>query len=127
MSKKKTALNFDRRGGVIVISRAMREKSVYQDMTSVSKVLMDLMQMQWKPYAPVSYGVREAAAKIRCTKNTASKSFNELIERGFIVCFEQSLFNSRTGSRTRDWRLTWMPFDGKDPTHDWERWRPEKK
>jgi DNA-binding transcriptional regulator YhcF (GntR family) len=122
MAKKKNKLGYDKRGGVMAVSRGMRESMTYQKMPPAAKVLMDLLHMQWRPDKPVSYGVREAAKKIGCTTNTAGKSFKILIERGFIVCFEQSMFNSKTGSRTRDWRLTWMPFDGKNPTHDWEKW-----
>jgi hypothetical protein len=59
-----------------------------------------------------------------CGKDTAAKAFKVLVDRGFIVCFEQSAFNTKTGSKTRDWRLTWMPFDFKDPTHNWEKWEP---
>lgn len=122
MSKKKSKLGYDSRGGVLAVSRAMRQTFVYESMPASAKVLMDLLQMQWRSDRPVGYGVREAAQKIGCTKNTAGKAFNILLDRGFIVCFEQSLFNSRTGSKTRDWRLTWMPFDDKDPTHNWEQW-----
>jgi hypothetical protein len=124
MSKKKPKLGYDSRGGVLAVSRAMRESVVYASMPATAKVLMDLLQMQWRSDKPVSYGVREAAQKIGCTKNTAGKAFNILLDRGFIVCFEQSSFNSKTGSKTRDWLLTWMPFDVKNPTHNWEKWTP---
>jgi len=106
------------------VSRAMRESIVYESMPANAKVLMDLMQIQWRNEKLVAYGVREAAKKIRCTKETASKAFKILWERGFIVCAEESVFNSKTGSKTREWRLTWMPFDSKKPTNDWEKWRP---
>lgn len=124
---KKPKLNFDQRGGVIVVSRFMRESSAYEAMPASAKVLMDLLQMQWRNDKPVAYGVREAAQKIGCTANTASKAFITLQERGFIVCDTESLFNSRTGSKAREWRLTWMPFFDKKPTHDWEKWQPEIK
>jgi hypothetical protein len=122
MAKKKIKLEFDQRGGVIVISRRMRESQAYESMPSSAKVLMDLLQMQWRLDRPVGYGVREAAKKIGCTPNTASKSFSLLVSRGFINCFEESFFSSRTGSRARDWTLTWMPFKDKRPSHDWEKW-----
>lgn len=129
MSKKKGTqkLSFDRRGGTIVASRAMRESYVYESMPATAKVLMDLLQLQWRNGRPVAYGVREAAEKIGCTPTTATKAFRVLWERGFIVCVTESFFNSKTGSKTREWRLTWMPFDYKNPTHDWEKWRPENK
>jgi hypothetical protein len=125
MARKKPELPFDSRGGVLVVSRAMREKPVYESMPADAKVLMDLLHMQWRNDRPVAYGVREAAGNIHCTPNTAGIAFKILHERGFIVCANESLFNSRTGSRTREWRLTWMPYLDRDPTHDWEKWQPE--
>ena len=122
MAKKKNKLGYDQRGGVMVVSRGMRESMAYQTMPAAAKVLMDLLHMQWRPDKAVSYGVREAAKKIGCTTNTSGKSFKILVERGFIVCLEESLFNSRTGSRTREWRLTWLPFTDRNPTHNWEKW-----
>lgn len=127
MSKKKPKLGYDQRGGVMVISRAMRESSAYVSMPATAKVLMDLLQMQWRNDKSVAYGIREATQKIGCTRNTAVKAFKILQERGFIICDEESFFSSKTGSRAREWRLTWMPFDYKNPTHDWEKWNPENK
>jgi hypothetical protein len=121
---KKLKLDFDHRGGVMVVSRVMRESSIYESMPATAKVLMDLLQMQWRNDRPVGYGVREAAQKIGCAPNTASKAFIILQERRFIACDSEALFNSRTGSKTREWRLTWMPFLDQKPTHDWEKWQP---
>lgn len=126
MAKKKLKLGFDSRRGVIVISRGMRETYTYESMPATAKVLMDLLQLQWRNDRPVCYGVREAAQKISCTTNTASKAFKILQERGFIVCQEESLFNSKKGSKAREWRLTWMPFEYRNPTHDWENWQAKK-
>lgn len=126
MAKKKPKLGFDQRGGVMAVSRAMRESLAYVTMPATAKVLMDLIHLQWRNDRLVGYGVREAAQKIGCTPNTAGKAFNILQGRGFIVCEEQSLFNSKTGSKAREWRLTWMPFEYAKPSHDWEKWQAEK-
>lgn len=126
MAKKKPRLGYDSRGGVLAVSREMRESYVYESMPATAKVLMDLLQMQWRNDRPVGYGVREAAQKIGCHNDTAAKAFKTLCERGFIVCHAESLFNSKTGSKSREWRLTWMPFEGRNPTHNWEKWQPEK-
>jgi hypothetical protein len=127
MAKKKPKLGFDQRGGVIVVSQGMLKASVYETMPATAKVLLQLLQMQWRNDKPVAYGVREAAQRIGSTANTASKAFKMLQERGFIVCENESLFNSKTGSKAREWRLTWMPFEYRNPSHDWEKWQPENK
>ena len=125
MSKKRPKLGYDQRGGVLAVSRAMRESKAYESMPATAKVLMDLLQIQWRNDRPVSYGVRESAKKIHCSLTTASSAFQILMERGFIVCHSESLFNSRNGSKAREWRLTWMPFELENPTHNWEKWKPE--
>jgi hypothetical protein len=127
MAKKKLKLGYDQRGGVLAVSRAMLESMAYGSMPPTAKVLMTLLQLQWRNDKPVGYGVREAALKIGCTLNTAGKAFKVLQEHGFIICENQSLFNSTTGSKTREWRLTWLPFEWKNPTHEWEKWQPENK
>jgi len=123
MSKKKKALPFDKRGGVLAINRRMLNSDAYKTLKPYDKVLLLLLHEQWRNERPVAYSVREAEKKIPCNIKTASKSFNKLQEVGFIVCKEQSLFNSRTGSKAREWRLTWLPYQDNEPTNDWEKWR----
>ncbi len=77
----------------MVVSRAMRESLAYVSMPATAKVLMDLLQLQWRKNRPVAYGVREAAQKISCTANTAAKAFKILQERGFIVCEENNPYS----------------------------------
>lgn len=126
MSRKNKALPFDKNGGTLAINRRMLSSSAYKSLTSHQKVLILLLQEQWRNDKAVAYSVREAAAKIPCKPNTACKAFGALVECGFIVCTELSEFNSRTGSKAREWRLTWMPFDSKPPSNDWEKWGIEK-
>jgi hypothetical protein len=101
----------------------MIEHPNYQKLPPSAKVLILLLQTQYDNSSTklVAYGVREAAKRIPCSKDTATKAFKILQECGFIECKEQSLFNSRTGSKTREWRLTWMPWRGKEPSHEWEQ------
>ena len=109
----------------MAVSRAMRESDSYKSMTPTAKVLMDLLHMQWRPNKLIAFGVREAGKNIGCKPETAGKAFKMLQDRGFIFCETESLFNSKTGSKAREWRLTWMPFECRDPTHDWEKRKPE--
>lgn len=118
--KSKDKLPFDSRGGVIVQRRSMIESNAYYSLTARAKVLLTLLQLHWKNDTPVGYGIREAMEKIPCAKGTAQKAFQELEMAGFTEKVDDSLFNSRLGSKTRTWRLTWMPYKGKPPTNEWE-------
>jgi hypothetical protein len=118
--RKKSTLPFDSKGGTLMIPRRMLESPVWKALSAQTKVLLVLMQIHWRNDDAVGYGVREAMAKIPCAKGTAQKAFIEAQEAGFIVMVDHSLFNSREQSKTRTWRLTWMPWKSKAPTQDWE-------
>lgn len=123
--KKKYTLPFDNSGGVIVLSLRMIKSPTYQNLTSQAKVLMMLLQIHWRNEKLVDYSVREAAEKIPCDPKTARKAFNQLQERGFITCMEFAVFSSRTQSKSRSWRLEWLPFNDRPPVNTWKNWTDE--
>ncbi len=121
MTRKKQSLPFDKRGGAIVLSRYLIESNNYQTLSTHARSLMILLHIQWRADRPVDYGVREAEKRLVCNRKTVMKAFNQLVERGFIVCMEQSTFSTRTQSKTRSWRLTWLPYNFDLPSNDWEK------
>jgi hypothetical protein len=120
VAKKKEDLPFDRRGGVIVFGKRMVNSSQYLKLPAQAKVLLILLQDHWRNTRPIDYGIREAMKKIPCSKGTAQKAFKLLENGGFIEKIDESLFNSRTMSKSRTWRLTWLPYKGRPPTNEWE-------
>lgn len=118
---KKRKLPFDKRNGVIAIPRHVLESPVYKQLSSQAKALMIQLQIHWRPERPIGFGIREAQQTIPCSRHKAVSVFKELQEAGFIVMVDESLFCSRTESKTRTWRLTWMPWNSRFPTNEWER------
>ena len=118
---KKLKLPFDRRGSMIVLRRQMLESKNFLDLSPQAKILLLLLQVQWRPGRAVGYGVREAEEKIGCSRKIAMRAFSELREAGFIRMVDESLFCSRRHSKTRTWRLTWLPWNYSEPTNDWEK------
>ena len=57
---------------------------------------------------------------IQIHEHEVEESINYLLDNGFIEKIDESLFNSRTGSKSRTWRLTWLPYKDLPPTNDWE-------
>lgn len=125
MSKKKQSLPFDKRGGVVAIRRPLLESENYLTLRPQEKVLITLLQIHWRNDKPVDYGVDEAAKKIPCDRRTAMRAFKVLRERGFISLVNESIFNSRTQSTSRSWRLEWLPYNSKEPSNKWEQWKNE--
>jgi len=122
MTKRKAKrLPFDSKGGLVAVPLRLLKSEQYCRLSPEAKVLMLMMQVHWRPDDPVAYGVREAMAKISCAKGTAQRAFDQLQSAGFIALVDDSMFSSRTQSRARTWRLTWMPYMGKAPTQEWEK------
>ncbi len=122
MANNKSKLLFDREGGTVAIQRRLLASKGYLNLTPYAKVLMTLIHRHWTPAGPVGFGVRQAEREIPCSRRIAMRAFNELEKSGFIVKEDESLFCSRTKSKTRTWRLTWMPCWGnRAPTNDWEK------
>ena len=123
--KKKHTLPFDNRGNTLVMRTHLLKSNTYLSLSPQAKVLMTLLHIHWKNDKLVDYGVREAAEKIPCDRRTAIKAFNQLQERGFITCMELAFFSSRTQSKSRAWRLEWLPFNDNPPANTWEKWPDE--
>ena len=118
--RKKNKPKFDGRGGVIVMCRYMLNHDAYITLMPQAKVLMQLLQQHWQDEKEVDYGIREASTKIPCSRKTAMKAFDQLEKRGFITKTSEAMFSSRTFSKSRSWRLNWMPFCGREPTQQWD-------
>lgn len=123
MAKKRHP--FRKKGGVLVIPIDLILSENYRTLYRYSQQLLLLLQVHWREDRPVAFGVREVERLLNCDRRTAMKAFDELQKRGFIVKIDESLFNSRTESRSRTWRLTWLPYDWKSPTEEWEKWTNE--
>ena len=124
LASKKNLLPFDRYGGVVTTQRRLFKSRAYLGLSAQAKALLQLLHVEWRPDRPIGYGVREAEAKIPCSRKTAMRAFHDLVERGFIVMVDESLFCSRSQSKTRTWRLTWLPWNHNAPTNNWEKWTP---
>ena len=119
---KKSGIPFDKVGGTLVTQRRMLESAAWLGLSAQAKVLMQLIQRHWTPKGPIGFGVRQAEEEIPCSRKTARKAFDELVDGGFIVMVDESLFCSRSQSKSRTWRLTWMPcWNNRPPTNDWEK------
>jgi hypothetical protein len=121
VAKPKHTLPFDKRGVRVVIQRCLLTSAAYLELSPQAKALVHLMQVHWRPDKPVSFGVREAEQKIPCCRRTAMSAFKELQDGGFIKLIEESRFCSRTQSKTRTWRLTWLPWNSRAPSNEWEK------
>ena len=112
-------LKFKESGGVIVMPIPMIDSLAYQHLSAKAVKLMSFMQRHWKQDKAIDYGITQTTKSIRCSRDTASKLFNELVDFGFIALVEEADFYA---NRARSWRLTYKPFIDREPTHNWKNW-----
>ncbi len=68
----------------------------------------------------IALSCREAAERCGIGKGTASRSFERLIQCGFIKVGEDAAFNTK-GKRSRRWILTHEMLDNKPATNEWKK------
>jgi len=120
MAKRKS-LKYKHPGGVLGVPREVVRSRVYLDMSSNAQVLMIHLQDVWKDYEPViHYSTRRVINILGVSAGTASKAFKELEEHGFIQMAEEGDW---LNGKAREWRLTWLTANGREPTNDWKDWK----
>jgi len=74
----------------------------------------------------ISFSIREAENYLRIGKDTASRLFNDLIERGFIKVAVDSSFSYKQ-KQARKFEITqWPLMKGLAPSNDWMYWNEKK-
>ncbi len=65
---------------------------------------------------------REVSERLKVSKDTASRVFDELLDKGFLKIGEDSSFDRKT-KKSRRWVLTHEPFENVSPTNEWKSFR----
>lgn len=112
------------------------ESAAWQSLDAVERALYILLVERYngKNNGELTLSCREAARALKISKDTASRKFAGLVDRGFIAATERSGFNLKTNEgHTTRWRVTEFPTrTGKDKEKDFQvegtkefmRWRP---
>ena len=74
----------------------------------------------------ISYSAREAAKALSISKNTATKWFSELEDKGFLKARQRGSFNWKGGKATT-WELTMERCGDQPPTKGFMHWQPGGK
>jgi hypothetical protein len=73
---------------------------------------------------------REAGKRMNCTKDTANRAANELLENGLLEVAYRGVFNSKLDTRSSEYRLTWFRCDKTNalPSKAFMQWKkPERE
>jgi len=71
----------------------------------------------------IPLSIREAAELLKCHKDTASKAFRELDDRGFVRSHIKGAFKLKVRHATT-WILTEYRYDDQPPTKEFMKWKP---
>ncbi len=71
----------------------------------------------------IAFSVREAARALGVGKNTPTKLFRELEDKGFLKARQRGSFHWKGGEATT-WELTMEPCGEKPATKEFMSWRP---
>ena len=99
---------------------SLKDSPKWLGLSMQSKVLISLLQIDWRIDRPVPYSVSEAMNKIPCARGTAQRAFKELEEAGFIVSCGFKMDEVKK-IKSRHWMLTWLPYQNDGPTNNWDQ------
>jgi hypothetical protein len=110
---------YKKRGRFFPLFHDIFLSSAYRDLTPKARCLLHELQFVEFPNRNGRIGMSEtkAAALLGVVPNTASKAFEELMGKGFI---ERMFDGDHTKGLAAEWRLTFLPYDGKEPSDDWK-------
>ena len=124
---KSKAKAYKREGNFFMFHHEIFESDAFRSLDCTARSLLFELLRKYVPSnnEEVYLSVRNAASRLRVNKDTASKAFSKLSDRGFIVMTNHALWQQRL---SRKWRLTSQPFKGREPTDDWRGYKkPEPK
>ena len=105
----------------------MMQTEAWQSLTPASvRVWIELTsRFNGRNNGIIALSARDAAARCNIAKDTATKSFAELVEKGFLECATPGGFTRKVRHAT-EWRLTHLPCDQTRqlPSKAYFKWRP---
>ena len=121
----------DRLGRHVRLMEFMLASEAWQSLDPVARALYIEISRRYRGpnsnNGKIPYSVREAAAALNVSRNTANRAFHHLEERGFIVAKKHSGFNVK-GRTSTEWFLTEFPDDTKTgsniATKNFMSWTP---
>ena len=121
MAKKKSSL-VQRSGGFVPVYYDLMDSPAYKSLSPKARCLMlELHRLEYpNRNGHIVMSEQQAAIALGCAKNTASKAFEELIDRRFIKKSQEGNWYLK---KATEWTLTFLKVNGREPTDDWKDWK----
>ena len=121
MAKRKALYkSFKHEGGFVGIPRRVFNSDEYRTLSIKARCLLDELQNICHNHnnGRLVFSNEQASQRLNITRKYIGHAFNELQDAGFIECM--TLACHRTG-KAREWRLTFQPCNGHEPTDEWRK------
>ena len=104
----------------------MLKSEAWQSLSTVERALWIEIMLRFTGYnnGRISLSCREAAGRLRVSKNTTALAFQTLIETGFIQITAHSGFNMKQRF-SRRWAVTHLPIEMGHATNEWKKFRKQ--
>jgi hypothetical protein len=118
MVKKPNQRAFKHPGGVACLPRLVLQSEEYRTLTHKARALLIEFQNIWTErrngYLSISH--RNAMRLLNCTSDTVTKAFEELERKRFLIRWDESSYQNR---KAREYKISFQPFNGREPLHEW--------
>ncbi len=103
------------------------DSAAYQELNCYARsLLVELLRIyNGSNNGEIGLSVRRAAQRLKCSNDTASKYFKQLVSLGFIKEHEKGSFHRKSGHATT-WVLTMREYNGQPPTKEFMRYKAKQ-
>lgn len=126
MAQKIRAKEFARPGYFFPVHTEWFESPAFRSLSLAARCLLAEFLNIYRPSrnGHLVLPVEQACKRLKISEGTASRAFNDLMEKGFLVLSEDA---DHLNGRAREFRITILPTNNsREPTDDWRRWSPDK-
>ncbi len=125
MARKKVYNKYHHEGGFIGLPRRVFLSDAYASLHPVARCILDEFQCFYRADRNGRLVLSQKQAMDRLGikhDRTIVKYFEQLQDRGFI---ERTYDGDYRRGKAREYRLTYQPCYGREPTDEWKEWKPE--
>jgi len=124
MARKPIHKSLQHPKGIVGLPRHVFVSPAYADLSLTARCVLDELQNLYMPTrnGRIGLSITNACKHMKTSYKPVSSAFHELEAHGFIECMLQ--YNYSAGI-TREWRLTFQQYNGREPTDEWKAWEPK--
>ena len=105
--------------GYFPVFPSVVESKAHRSLCPVAKCLLSeflVLHHRTKANGKLNLSVDTAAKHLGKNRKTVMSAYHELVEHGFLECTVGDVYQERLA---RLWRITFLPWDGREPTDEW--------